>query len=102
MRAGKPHWAYSNMEMVSLTENRDAIQWTPNTIASEVKIERNRVKIKLTSDTANFKEYQMRELPSDEWDIINKDIVLELTGKNTSTFFAGLIWLTFRNQTIKL
>lgn len=87
MRGGKPHWAYNHPEMVNLTESRDAIEWTPNTIASEVKIEGNLVKVKLISDASNFKVYQMKELPSDEWNRVNKDVVLKLTDKKHEFLF---------------
>lgn len=62
---GKPHWAYNTKFMI-LVSNRDAIEWTPNTIRSEVKIIKDNVRVSLYSITPNLKTYQMK-LPGSEW-----------------------------------
>src|SRR5690606_25983709 len=37
---GKPHWAYAKEpEFLKRVPQRDAIEWTPNTIAADVKVE---------------------------------------------------------------
>ena len=87
IRSGKPHWAYNNPGMLTLTENRDAIDWTPNTIGSKVTVTGNEAQISLISDTPNFKEYQMKELPSDLWQKVDKEIVLQLKGENPTYVF---------------
>jgi hypothetical protein len=64
---GKPHWAYAKPEFMKKVDNPDEIYWTPNTIASKVLILDRVAHIKLTSQTPNLKEYQMKELPSGAW-----------------------------------
>ena len=78
---GKQHWAFSQPEFIKLVQDRDKIYWTPNTIASEVKIENNVAHVNLTSSTPNIKEYQMRELPSDDWKTTGDKIALKLREK---------------------
>ncbi|HEX8041566.1 MAG TPA: hypothetical protein VF490_20605 [Chryseosolibacter sp.] len=56
---GKPHWAYGT-EFMKLVSDRNAIEWTPNTIESSVKIEGDVVHIDLDSQTPNLKAYQMK------------------------------------------
>src|SRR5262249_18946587 len=63
---GKPHWAY-NTAYMNLVSDRNAIEWTPNTIATKVSIEGNIANIQLYSNTPNFKTYQMKELPDGNW-----------------------------------
>lgn len=58
----KPHWAYNKPEYMLKVQDRDAIEWTPNTIASEVTITDNKAVIKLISDTPNRREYQMKQI----------------------------------------
>ena len=75
----KPHWAYEKPEFMILEPNRDAIEWTPNTIKSEVNIEGHVAHIKLISDTPNLKEYQMKETSSGDWQKIESNLDLDLT-----------------------
>ena len=74
---GKPHWAY-NTEFIKLIEDRDAIEWTPNTISSNVQINEKTAQIELTTDTPNLKEYQMKELPLGEWQAVADTLKLKL------------------------
>lgn len=90
IRSGKPHWAYKHPEILVLEENRDAIEWTPNTIASKVQIKKNRATIQLISDTPNFKEYQMKMLPSDKWHKVEDKMTLELTDKKHAYVFRAV------------
>lgn len=78
---GKQHWAFSQPEFMKLVQDRDKIYWTPNTITSEVKIDKNVAYINLYSETPNFKEYQMRELPSGNWKPIGDKLALKLRKK---------------------
>jgi hypothetical protein len=78
IRDGRPHWTYNKPEYRLLVEDRDAIEWTPNTIASEVKIDGNKATIELTSDTPNLKEYQVKKPASDEWVKVEPDFEMEL------------------------
>ena len=54
---GKPHWAYNTTHM-KLVANRTAIEWTPNTITSTIKIEGDKatvpVKDKKSGETTNY------------------------------------------------
>jgi hypothetical protein len=78
VRDGKPCWIYANMDVMSLIKERDLIEWTPNTITSEVNIEGTSASIQLISDTPNLKEYQVRESSEGDWkktdEIFNIDL----------------------------
>ena len=63
---GKPHWAYNTPHM-QLISDRSAIEWTPNTIASTVKIEGDKAIISLITSTPNFKTYQMKDSENEDW-----------------------------------
>ena len=67
MWGGNPHWAYAKSDFMVKIEDRDAIEWTPNTISSKIMINRTRALIELVSDTPNLKEYQIKISPSEEW-----------------------------------
>lgn len=62
---GNPHWAY-NTKYMNLVADRKAIEWTPNTISSKVTITGNKATIKLTSNTPNFKTYQIKILQDED------------------------------------
>jgi hypothetical protein len=76
---GKPHWAYEKPEFMIREPNRNAIEWTPNTIQSQVKIEGKIASINLTSQTPNFREYQMKATSSEDWRKIENPFDLTLT-----------------------
>ena len=69
---GKPHWAY-NTDFLVTEPDRQKIEWTPNTIRSDVTLTGNSVTIVLTSDMPNLKEYQMKQLHQDHWETAVKD-----------------------------
>ncbi len=75
----KPHWAYDKPEFMRLVSDRDAFEWTPNTIASEVRIKGNVARISLFSDTPNLTEYQMRVIPAGEWEVVEESFGLDLS-----------------------
>ncbi len=81
----KPHWAYKKPEFMIRETNREAIEWTPNTIESQVSINGQTAHIQLISDTPNLKEYQMKELPSGDWGKVENSIDLNLSD-NTHEF----------------
>lgn len=83
----KPHWAYDKPEFMILEPKRDAIEWTPNTIDSKVRIEGHVAYIKLTSDTPNLKEYQMKEIPSGDWQKVKNELSVDLTGNTHEAIF---------------
>lgn len=66
---------------MNLVSDRKAIEWTPNTISSKVFIEGNKSTIQLSSNTPNFKTYQMEELRKDVPDHIQL-----LLDKNRNAF----------------
>jgi len=74
---GKPHWAY-HTEYLHLVSDRNKIEWTPNTISSEVSIGGNKAIIHLTSNTPNFKTYQAKELPGGMWENIPDSVEIDL------------------------
>lgn len=83
---GKPHWAYGT-ENMKLVSDREAIEWTPNTITSNVKIEGDVAHIELNSNTPNLKTYQMKELPDGGWKDVAGSIEIQLkTVKNERVF----------------
>jgi hypothetical protein len=63
---GRPHWAYNTPYMIR-EPNRQAIEWTPNTIHSIVGIKDNLASIKLESNTPNFKTYQIKTGDNPRW-----------------------------------
>ncbi len=73
----KPHWAY-NTKFMNLVADRHAIEWTPNTISSKVSIGGNKAIIHLTSNTPNFKTYQVKELPGGMWENIPDSVEIDL------------------------
>jgi hypothetical protein len=74
---GKPHWAYNTENMI-LIRDRNAIEWTPNTINADVNVEGDVANIELHSDTPNLKTYQMRDSPNGEWKDISNSVSLTL------------------------
>jgi hypothetical protein len=83
---GKPHWAYNTDHMI-LVADRSAIEWTPNTIASEVKIEGDRAEIVLNSVTPNLLTYQLKESPDAAWKDVAATVEADLNNdKNELTF----------------
>ncbi len=74
---GKPHWAY-NTEFMILISNRDAIEWTPNTIRSKVKVEKGHLRVELYSITPNLKTYQMKVSPDGEWKNVPSTVNVKL------------------------
>ena len=82
-----PHWAYDKPEFMRLVKDRDAIEWTPNTIDSEIRMEGNVANITLTSMTPNLKEYQMKEMPSGDWKQVDASLSVELKRKRYELHF---------------
>lgn len=75
---GKPHWAYGT-DFMKLVSERDAIEWTPNTIAGNVTIDGDVARVDLTSETPNLRSYQMRTLPDGEWHDISSQVDIRVT-----------------------
>lgn len=90
IRDDKPHWAYDKPEYLVTVTNRDAIEWTPNTIASEVTIDRHKATIQLTSDTPNLKTYQMKDSASDSWQQVEDTITLDLEKDKHELLFRAM------------
>ena len=87
VRDGRPCWIYDHMEEIRLIRERDQIEWTPNTIKTEVKIEGNNANIKLISDTPNLKEYQVKESLAGDWSTCDENFSLELKKKKYELAF---------------
>ena len=75
---GEPHWAYNVKDHLIREQNRDAIEWTPNIVASNVKVDKKTVHVDLESETPNLKTYQMKMLPEGEWKDVPAFVVLEV------------------------
>lgn len=76
---GNPHWAYDKPEFMIKERNRDAIEWTPNTIESKVIVNGQTAHIQLISDTPNLNEYQVKEMTSGDWQRIENSHDFNLT-----------------------
>ena len=74
---GKPHWAYNTKFMISVSD-RNAIEWTPNTIRSNVKTEKDHLRIELYSITPNLKTYQMKLSRDGVWKDVPGKVDLNL------------------------
>lgn len=83
---GKPHWAYDT-KFMKLVSDRKAIEWTPNTIASTVSIEKDKATILLKSNTPNLKTYQVKKLPTDSWSDVSDSLQTELKQDNNEFIF---------------
>ncbi len=86
-RDGKPCWIYEHMEDILLIQDRDVIEWTPNTIEAKVTFKDSKALFLLTSDTPNLKEYQMKESPSGDWVRVEKAFPLDLKAKKYELTF---------------
>jgi len=87
IRSGKPYWTYDHPEFMLKVQDRDAIEWTPNTIASSVAIDGDKATIELISDTPNLEEYQMKELPSGSWVKVDSIIEIKLVARKHDILF---------------
>lgn len=81
------HWAYDKPEFMRLVNDRDVIDWTPNTLASEVMIEGAVATITLSSNTPNLKAYQMKKMPSGNWEQVDETIDVDLSGQKCEFHF---------------
>jgi hypothetical protein len=72
----RPHWAYKTEFMIPV-EDRKAIEWTPNTVKAEIKIDGEKAVVKLHSVTPNLKAYQMK-LSENEWIDVADSITVDL------------------------
>lgn len=61
-----------------LVPDRDAIEWTPNTITSKAKVDKDNIRVELYSVTPNLKTYQMKLLPDGEWKSVTSTIDIKL------------------------
>jgi hypothetical protein len=83
---GKPHWAY-NTAFLEYTSKPDAIYWTPNTISSSVRLDGNKARISLSSETPNFKTYQYATDTAGDWRSCNANLDVPLKGRDTDLYF---------------
>jgi hypothetical protein len=86
---GKPHWAYTTEFMIPIA-NRDAIEWTPNTVKADVKIEGEKAIVKLNSITPNLKSYQMKLSSENEWRDVSDSLEIELTEDRNELSFRSV------------
>lgn len=86
---GKPHWAYDT-EFLIAEPNRDAIEWSPNVIASKVVIDGDIARIELKSDTPNLKEYQIKRAQESQWTKSNDVINMTLNERSYNLSFRAV------------
>ncbi len=86
---GKPHWAYKTENMI-LVSDRNALEWTPNTIKAEVKIESETASITLHSNTPNLKTYQQLDSPNGVWKDISNPVTISLKSNSNEMLFRTL------------
>lgn len=82
----RPHWAYGT-EFMRLVPDREAIEWTPNTISSKVDIDGGIARIQLESETPNLMSYQMKRSASEEWQEVPSRVEIEITRDNEEFTF---------------
>lgn len=75
---GKPHWAYNVEGHLIRVPDRDAIEWTPNTISSTVRIENRIAYIDLESSTPNLRNYQMKRTSENGWQEVSSSVEVDL------------------------
>ena len=85
---GKPHWAY-NTNDVTYQDARDAIEWTPNTIHTDVSFSKGSATIKLSSFTPNLKHYEMKH-DNDAWKRCDSVINVNLQGNRDQYLFRAI------------
>jgi hypothetical protein len=73
---GKPHWAYNTEYMIPVSD-RQAIEWSPNTINATVRTQGDKAHVTLTSITPNLKTYQMKS-GADSWSDVNASLTIPL------------------------
>lgn len=67
------------------TENRNAVEWTPNVVKVDTDVDDKSLNIQIVSDTPNLKEYQMKEKVSGLWTKVNDELTLHLS-RDTHVF----------------
>jgi len=82
---GKRHWAYDT-EFMILVDNREAIEWTPNVITSDLSMQNDLANIELHSITPNLKTYQMKGREGG-WKDISSEVRIELQKGTNELFF---------------
>ncbi|MGC1242611.1 MAG: hypothetical protein WA874_13555 [Chryseosolibacter sp.] len=87
---GKPHWAYNVKDHLIRVPDRNAIEWTPNTIQSNVEIEDRIAHIQLESETPNLKGYEMKKASDNEWQEVAPALDFELTGDREEFLFRAV------------
>lgn len=87
---GKPHWAYNVKDHLIRVPDRNAIEWTPNTISSTVKVEGDVAHITLESETPNLKTYQMKKLSEGEWQAVDASLEVPIQGDQETLVFRTL------------
>ncbi len=70
-----------------LIANRSAIEWTPNTIETKVKIEGSKALIVLNSVTPNLKSYQLKESPESDWKDVTTNVEVPLKNNTNELLF---------------
>lgn len=86
---GKPHWAYDTDFLIPVP-NLEAIEWTPNTISSNVFIKDKQVAVELISDTPNLLEYQMKNVPDGNWEKVEDKISFQLNDRQHKMIFRAV------------
>lgn len=82
----KPHWAYKTEFMIPIPD-RDAFEWTPNTVKTEVKIDGEKAIVKLRSTTPNLRSYQMKLSSANDWVDVSDSVSIQLDAdRNELTF----------------
>jgi len=85
---GSKHWAYGPGLFIGV-ENRDWLEWTPNTINSSVKVDGRQGQIELASFTPGFKTYQLKA-GDGQWTDCTDRLSLPLENKPNSFVFRAV------------
>ncbi len=99
-RSGKKHWAY-DAGYFKFEDSRKTIEWTPNVLKVDAKIDDAVLKAEITSSTPNLKTYQLRT-PDGQWKDIDPKFEIKLTGDGGQWQLRALNKMNVPGPTYKL
>lgn len=67
-------------------DDRNAIEWAPNVVKVDARIDQDSLIIELISDTPNFKECQMKEIDSGIWEKVVSPLGVKLKTESEATY----------------
>lgn len=71
-------------------KDRKVFEWTPNVLNVVAKVNGQTLNVHISSETPNFKEYQMKENINGQWRKIDNNLSLELSKEGHAYFFRSV------------